>query len=210
MQKSHLVIVALVGALMFFVGRESMPRNVPSVMIGAPSVEAKVVERAIRVDAPVVNLPAKDLLADTKVAMPAKSASAVSPPSTEVTAAHADKAAESITSATSTDTLSMAVAQHQSNVQVVGQGVVSKLLPEDNKGSQHQRFILTVAGGNTILIAHNIDLAPRIDNLKEGDTVGFSGEYIWNQKGGLVHWTHHDPSGTHPIGWLEVAGKKYQ
>jgi hypothetical protein len=97
-----------------------------------------------------------------------------------------------------------------SNVQVTGSGLVVKIMSDDNAGSRHQRFILKLATGHTILIAHNIDLAPRIYNLKVGDNVEFYGEYEWNNKGGLVHWTHHDPKGQHSGGWLKHNGSIYE
>jgi Protein of unknown function (DUF3465) len=100
--------------------------------------------------------------------------------------------------------------QRRSNVQVEGQGVVTKLLSDDNDGSRHQRFILQLAHGQTLLVAHNIDLAPRIDSLHEGDVVRFCGEYEWNEKGGVLHWTHHDPQGRHTSGWLEHADRRYE
>ena len=96
-----------------------------------------------------------------------------------------------------------------SDVQVRGSGVVQKLLADDTKGTRHQRFILRLESGQTILVAHNIDLAPRIASLAVGDRVAFFGEYEWNQKGGVVHWTHHDPGGQHVGGWLEHEGKRY-
>lgn len=99
---------------------------------------------------------------------------------------------------------------HKSDLQVKGSGKVVKLLRDDNKGSRHQRFILRVNKNQTILIAHNIDLAKRINSLRRGDTVYFYGEYEWSKKGGVVHWTHHDPRARHKNGWLKHKGKIYQ
>lgn len=99
---------------------------------------------------------------------------------------------------------------HQSDVQVKGSGTVVRILKDDNKGSRHQKFILKLSSGQTILIAHNIDLAPRINSISKGDQVQFYGEYEWNKKGGLVHWTHHDPKGRHVGGWLKHNGRTYQ
>ena len=94
--------------------------------------------------------------------------------------------------------------------QVQGSGRVTRILSDDNDGSRHQRFILELSSGQTLLIAHNIDLAPRVSSLKAGDMVGFYGEYEPNSQGGVIHWTHHDPQGRHVAGWLEHNGKRYQ
>ncbi len=96
------------------------------------------------------------------------------------------------------------------NLQIRGQGIVIKMLSDDLDGSQHQRFILELSSGQTLLVAHNIDLAPRINSLKVGDTVTFYGEYEWNPEGGVIHWTHHDPAGEHIGGWLQHDGRTYQ
>jgi hypothetical protein len=106
--------------------------------------------------------------------------------------------------------LQQAFDNRQSDIQVRGEGVVVKVLPDDRKGSRHQRFLLRLGSGQTLLIAHNIDLAPRIPRLSEGDTVAFYGEYEWNEKGGVVHWTHHDPGGRHAGGWLRHDGTTYE
>lgn len=103
-----------------------------------------------------------------------------------------------------------AFANQKSDLQVSGQGIVSKVLPDDNKGSRHQRFILKLANGQSLLVAHNIDLAPRIPNLRSGDLVQFYGEYEWSHKGGVIHWTHHDPRGQHVGGWLQHQGQRFQ
>lgn len=91
-----------------------------------------------------------------------------------------------------------------------GEGTVTKLLADDDQGSRHQRFILQLPSGQTLLVAHNIDLAPRVAALKPGDSVAFSGVYEWNAKGGVIHWTHRDPSGRYQAGWLKHAGQTYQ
>ena len=94
--------------------------------------------------------------------------------------------------------------------QVSGSGEVIRVLPDDNDGSRHQRFVLALDSGRTLLIAHNIDLAPRINGLSAGDTVSFFGEFEPNSRGGVIHWTHHDPQGRHVDGWLEHRGRRYQ
>ncbi len=100
--------------------------------------------------------------------------------------------------------------EKRSDVQVQGVGKVIKVLSDDNKGSRHQRFLLKLPSNLTILVAHNIDLAKRIDSLKEGDSVEFYGEYEWNNKGGVIHWTHLDPRGKHKDGWLKHNGIVYK
>ena len=97
-----------------------------------------------------------------------------------------------------------------SDIQVSGSGKVSRILSDDNKGSRHQRFILRLPSGQTLLVAHNIDLAPKINTIQKGDVVQFFGEYEWNSKGGVIHWTHHDPNGQHVGGWLKHNGRKYE
>nr|WP_283102761.1 DUF3465 domain-containing protein [Shewanella abyssi] len=106
--------------------------------------------------------------------------------------------------------ISQAFSRQQSGIQVQSRGVVTRLLADDTKGSRHQRFIVTLANGQTLLIAHNIDLAPKIESLQAGDNISFYGVYEYNDRGGVVHWTHHDPQGRHVGGWLKHQGKTYQ
>ena len=102
------------------------------------------------------------------------------------------------------------IATRRSSTQVQGSGVVTRVLSDDNDGSRHQRFILRLPTGESLLVAHNIDLAPRVTGLQAGDTVSFNGEYEWNDRGGVIHWTHDDPRGSHIDGWVEHNGRRYQ
>jgi hypothetical protein len=97
----------------------------------------------------------------------------------------------------------------RSNVWVETAGVVERSLPDDRAGSRHQRFVVRLEGGQTVLVSHNLDLAPRA-HVAAGDSVAFRGEYEWNDLGGVVHWTHHDPDGHMPGGWIRAGGHTYR
>ncbi len=99
--------------------------------------------------------------------------------------------------------------RNQSGVMVGVTGKVTRILSDDNEGSRHQRFIVKLPSGHTLLISHNIDLAPRVP-LNEGDRISAFGQYEWNERGGVLHWTHHDPAGRHEEGWVEHNGKRYE
>lgn len=105
--------------------------------------------------------------------------------------------------------LQAAALAHTSGIEVDANGRVTRLLPDDNEGARHQRFIVRVADNLTILVAHNQDLAPRVP-VRQGDSVAVRGEYVWNDRGGLIHWTHHDPAHRHQPGWIEYRGRRYE
>ena len=106
--------------------------------------------------------------------------------------------------------LALLYQQQATNVQAGGSGTVSRILADDDDGDRHQRFILELDSGQTLLVAHNIDIAPRLDGLQVGDRVDFYGEYVYSDQGGTIHWTHHDPQGRHVAGWLDWDGRRYQ
>ncbi|MFK7959048.1 MAG: DUF3465 domain-containing protein [Phycisphaerales bacterium] len=108
--------------------------------------------------------------------------------------------------------IQQSVSRKQSDVFVASAaGRVTRLLADDLEGSKHQKFLVRLPNNLTVLISHNIDLAPRVP-VAEGDTVRFRGEYEYNDRGGVVHWTHHNPNRNprKPGGWIEVGGKRYQ
>jgi len=92
---------------------------------------------------------------------------------------------------------------------VEGTGVVARVISDDNDGSRHQRFILDMRNGQTWLVAHNIDLARRVP-IGVGDRVTFRGMYEWNNLGGLIHWTHHDPMGVEEGGYVTFRRLTYK
>ena len=93
--------------------------------------------------------------------------------------------------------LKQAFTNKKSGLQVQGRGTVTRLLSDDLSGARHQRFILRLNTGQTLLMAHNIDIAPRLIGLRAGEIVAFYGQYEWSSQGGLIHWTHHDPAKKH-------------
>ncbi len=88
-------------------------------------------------------------------------------------------------------------------------GFVRRVLTDDNEGSRHQRFVLDMRSGQTLLVAHNIDLAQRVP-VGLGDRVHFRGMFEWNDLGGLVHWTHHDPHGVEDGGYVRYRTETYE
>lgn len=107
------------------------------------------------------------------------------------------------------DRIIQAFQQQQSGVWVETTGRVSRVLADDNDGSRHQRFIIALSGGHTVLVAHNIDLAERVP-LAGGDEIALRAEYEWNPQGGVLHWTHHDPRGQREGGWIRHAGRTFR
>ena len=88
-------------------------------------------------------------------------------------------------------------------------GRVNRVLRDDNEGSRHQKFILELDDGHTVMVAHNIDLAERIP-VRRGSALAVRGKYEWNDRGGIIHWTHHDPDGRVQGGWIMLDDVRYQ
>lgn len=92
---------------------------------------------------------------------------------------------------------------------VKGSGIVRRMLRDDDEGSRHQRFIVDMRNGQTLLIAHNIDLAKRVP-VGMGDRIKFRGMYEWNDMGGLIHWTHDDPMGVERGGHIDFRNMLFK
>ncbi len=99
--------------------------------------------------------------------------------------------------------------QKRSGVMVEVAVTIVHILPDDNEGDRHQRFLVKMSRGPTLKIAHNIDLAKRVP-AREGDRLRIKGQYEYNDKGGVIHWTHRDPRGRHAGGWIDHDGRRYE
>ena len=108
--------------------------------------------------------------------------------------------------------LAALAAAHRSGEEVEVTGRVVKLLSDDTEGDRHQRFLLQVGqSALVVLVAHNIDVGARVP-AAAGDELRVHGEYEWNDKGGVLHWTHRNPARDprHESGWIERAGRRYE
>ena len=83
------------------------------------------------------------------------------------------------------------------------EGSVIQILPDDVTGTRHQRFIIETEKGQSILINHNIDIAQRVP-IENGTRLIISGEYLWNTKGGSMHYTHRNTNIRKRSGYIKV------
>jgi hypothetical protein len=102
-------------------------------------------------------------------------------------------------------------AERRSAVEVTAEGVVASVLTDESGPSgRHQRFIIRLAGATqTVLIDNNVTIGQRVPVAADADVI-VHGEYVWNDQGGLIHFTHHDPAPAHEGGWIELNGVRYQ
>ena len=87
-------------------------------------------------------------------------------------------------------TAEIAFARHMNGVTINATGKVINILPDDTDNTPHQKFVIEIHSGHTILVSHNLLRAYRIP-VKIGDKIEVHGSYVWNRYGGLIHNTHH-------------------
>ncbi len=73
---------------------------------------------------------------------------------------------------------------------------------------EHEAFDVRSAAG-PIRVIDNVALAPRVP-VQPGDQVRIRGVMVHDAgKPPVVHWTHHDPAGRHPDGFIDLHGRVY-
>lgn len=94
-----------------------------------------------------------------------------------------------------------AYTKHLNRVEVTAKGKVQKILEDDITGAPHQRFIVELHSGHTLLVLNNLEFGYRVP-VKVNDTVEVRGSFVWSKYGGLVHQTHHDERKVHADGYI--------
>jgi hypothetical protein len=78
-----------------------------------------------------------------------------------------------------------------------------------NTRAWHEAFDARSDDGTALEIVDNVDLAPRVP-VVPGDRIAVRGELVHDPgRAPVVHWTHHDPAGRHPDGWIDLGGRRY-
>jgi hypothetical protein len=73
---------------------------------------------------------------------------------------------------------------------------------------EHEAFAVQTSQG-PLEIVDNVDIAPRIP-VQAGDRIDVRGEMVHDPgREPIVHWTHHDPAGVHPNGFIRFRGQVY-
>jgi hypothetical protein len=101
-------------------------------------------------------------------------------------------------------------------INTVFKGTVVELLPEDNIGLTHQKFMFKITGGQNgkyngkvVIVAHNTEIAPHVP-LKIGSMPEIKGDLLTGESPMVLHWTHKDPSHKHPDGYIKLTDQFYQ
>ncbi|HEY8320300.1 MAG TPA: DUF3465 domain-containing protein [Candidatus Baltobacteraceae bacterium] len=74
--------------------------------------------------------------------------------------------------------------------------------------SEHEAFDVQTPCGPAEIV-DNVDIAPPVP-VRPGDRIDVRGEMVHDRgKPPIVHWTHHDPQGTHEDGFIRLRGRAY-
>lgn len=99
--------------------------------------------------------------------------------------------------------------KNDSGIWVKLSGHIVRLLPDDDIDGGHQRLVIDIGNGRTLLVTHNLALSDRVP-AGIGDRLYLRGRFEWNERGGLVHWTHDDPFRKEPAGYIRFRGSTFR
>jgi hypothetical protein len=84
--------------------------------------------------------------------------------------------------------------------------VLHVLGERSGRSGEHEGFIIGVSQ-RTFKVEDNTDITGPIP-LHRGDIVSLLGQLECDDD--VIHWTHHDPRGRHPSGYIKVNGAVYE
>ena len=94
-----------------------------------------------------------------------------------------------------------------SHVEVRDRGtIVAVLGVRESRSGAHEGFLIAI-GSHVYRVEDNADITGTIP-LRRAAHVELQGQYECDDN--VIHWTHHDPSGRHPSGYIEIDGTYYQ
>jgi Protein of unknown function (DUF3465) len=99
----------------------------------------------------------------------------------------------------------------RSGAEVVASGKVTQIYGvRPGRSSPHEGFLVRLDSGCRLVVRVevNTDFTGAIP-LQRNEQVVVKGEYEYYPRGGVVHWTHHDPRGRHENGYVVAAGRMY-
>lgn len=74
--------------------------------------------------------------------------------------------------------------------------------------AEHEAFTVRSPAG-PVEVVDNVKLAPALP-VRNGDRVEIAGEMVHDPGHiPIVHWTHRDPAGRHPAGFIRWRGRVY-
>lgn len=85
---------------------------------------------------------------------------------------------------------------------------VTRILPDDRNGSPHQLWQARTSSGDIVTIVYNSDMGDRVP-VEIGARFSVGGQFLWVNRAGMIHWTHEDPRGSRPDGYVYMNGTYY-
>jgi Protein of unknown function (DUF3465) len=104
-----------------------------------------------------------------------------------------------------------AYSAQRSRVEAVAGGRVTRIFGvRAGRSSPHEGFLMRLDSGCDLVlrVEVNTDFTGEIP-LSSNEPIVVKGEYEYYPRGGVIHWTHHDPRGRHENGYISAADKMY-
>jgi len=79
---------------------------------------------------------------------------------------------------------------------------------EDVTGT-FQKFLVELENGHRLTILRDLEITRAVP-VGKGTLIKVRGEYDWSKRGGVIQWTHNDPTGQRDGGWIEIDGRVYR